>query len=606
MNLDEILCKVEKPARYTGGELNAVYKENAQVRFVFAFPDVYEIGMSHLGGKIIYGLLNAREDTLCERVYAPWADMEQLMRENEIKLFSLESRRPVAEADFVGFTLQYEMSYTNVLNMLDLSGIELYSADRKTGPFVCAGGPCAYHAEPLAPFIDFFILGDGEEIQLELIDLYRQWKESGGERVEFLRMLAAHDGFYVPSFYDVAYHDDGTVKSITPNDPAAPAQAVRRIVLDFENCYVPTSPVVPYIETVHDRMMIEIFRGCTRGCRFCQAGYVYRPNRERSVEKIREIAEQTFRSTGYDEISLSSLSSGDYSRIAELTDCLARDFAGRHVCASLPSLRLDSFNPDFVSEEMRRSSLTFAPEAGSQRLRDVINKNVTQEDFERTMRLVFEAGYTSVKLYFMLGLPTETPEDIAQIAQMAQRCTEIYRELHRNLKGLKVVVSTSFLVPKPFTPFQWCAQSTVAEQTEKRRYLESLLKPIRGVEYRYHESRMCFIEAALARGDRRMAGVLLRVWKNGGRFDSWSEHFRFDNWLRAFEQEGLELDFYAARARALDELLPWDTVDCGVSKSYLKAEYQRSQAAQTTRDCRKGCTGCGMNRLAGGKCPCEQ
>ena len=400
--------------------------------------------------------------------------------------------------------------------------------------------------------------------------------------------------------------EDGRIKSITPNEPDAPPMAVRRIVEDFENAYYPVKPVVPYIEAVHDRVMLEILRGCTRGCRFCQAGYIYRPVRERSVNKLCELAEETIKNTGYDEISLTSLSSGDYSRLPELLERMSDAFKGRRVTCSLPSLRLDSFSVDSVSDEMRRTSLTFAPEAGSQRLRDVINKNVTQEDFARTMRTVFEAGYNSVKLYFMLGLPTETDEDIAGIARLAQLCSDIYREVRGSLRGFKMVVSTSFFVPKPFTPFQWCALNGLEEQNRKREYLAGLLKPIKGVEYRWHETKGSVIEAALARGDRRMGEVLKRVWQKGARLEGWNEYFNFARWQEAFEECGLNLDFYALRARELDEIFPWETVDCGVKRKYLESEYKKSLHAETTRDCRQGCTGCGMNALAGGKCPCER
>lgn len=606
MDLSKILPLVEKPARYTGGELNMAVKRNEEVRFVFAFPDLYEIGMSHLGGKIIYSTMNEREDTYCERVYSPWKDMEGLMRQNNIPLFSLETKRPVKDADLFGFTLQYELCYTTVLNMIDLAGLPLLAADRTDGPFIFAGGPCTYHAEPLAPFMDFYALGDGEEELHDLIEIYKEWKKSGKERKEFLRALARTQGFYVPSFYDIEYFEDGRIKRITPNDESAPPAALRRIVDDFENAFYPTKPVVPYIEAVHDRVMLEILRGCTRGCRFCQAGYVYRPVRERSVSKLCALAKETVANTGYDEISLTSLSSGDYSRLPELLKEMQESFKGEMVTCSLPSLRLDSFSVETVSDEMRRTSLTFAPEAGSQRLRDVINKNVTQEDFRRTMRTVFEAGYNAVKLYFMLGLPTETDEDIAGIAQLAQICADIYSEIRGTRRGLKIVVSTSFFVPKPFTPFQWCAMDSLAEQNRKREYLSGLLKRIKGVEYRWHETKGSVIEAALARGDRRMGEALKKVWEKGARLEGWSENFSYSRWMEAFNECGLELEFYALRARDMEEILPWETVDCGVRRKYLENEYFKAQKNETTCDCRQGCTGCGMNVLAGGKCPCER
>ena len=449
-------------------------------------------------------------------------------------------------------------------------------------------------------------MGDGEEELHDLIEIYKEWKKSGKERKEFLRALARTQGFYVPSFYDIEYFEDGRIKRITPNDESAPPVALRRIVDDFENAFYPTKPVVPYIEAVHDRVMLEILRGCTRGCRFCQAGYVYRPVRERSVSKLCALAKETVANTGYDEISLTSLSSGDYSRLPELLKEMQESFKGEMVTCSLPSLRLDSFSVETVSDEMRRTSLTFAPEAGSQRLRDVINKNVTQEDFRRTMRTVFEAGYNAVKLYFMLGLPTETDEDIAGIAQLAQICADIYYEIRGTRRGLKIVVSTSFFVPKPFTPFQWCAMDSLAEQNRKREYLSGLLKRIKGVEYRWHETKGSVIEAALARGDRRMGEVLKKVWEKGARLEGWNENFSYSRWMEAFNECGLELEFYALRARDMEEILPWETVDCGVRRKYLENEYFKAQKSETTCDCRQGCTGCGMNVLAGGKCPCER
>lgn len=607
MELDKILPQVEKPARYTGGEMNMVRKDGAEVSFVFAFPDLYEIGMSHLGGKIIYHMLNEREDTYCQRVYAPWVDMERKMRENQIPLFTLETHMPVKDTNLLGFTLQYEMSYTNILNMLDLSGIELYSNKRgEDTPFIFAGGPCSYHAEPLAPFVDFFALGDGEDELNDLIDLYKDWKKSGQPKLEFLRTLAKTQGFYVPSFYEPEYEESGIIKNIKIVDENAPPHAIRRVVQDFENAIFPTKIIVPYIEVIHDRLIMEIMRGCSRGCRFCQAGYIYRPVRERSVKKLREIAAESIKNTGYQEISLSSLSSGDHSCIAQLVEELKQDFKEKRVVSSLPSLRLDSFNEDFISDEMRRSSLTFAPEAGSQRLRNVINKNITEEDLLRTISTVFSSGYDAVKLYFMLGLPTETMDDVAGIATLVEKCVEKYKELHNNsIRNMKIVVSTSFFVPKPFTPFQWCKQETKEELDVKREYLQGLLKKIRGVEYRWHENKMCYIEAALARGDRRLSEVLYKVWKKGAHFDSWNEHFYYYNWIEAFREANLNVEFYTNRERDIDEVLPWDIVDCGVTKKYLQNEYALSKLEETTKDCRNGCTGCGMNKLMGGKCPCE-
>ena len=592
MTLKQILSQVDKPARYTGGELNSYMKTDAEVNFVFSYPDTYELGMSHLGGKIIYHLLNERADTFCQRAYAPNTDMEVLMRENGIPLFALENKMPVKEADIWGFTLQYELSYSNILNMMDLAGVTMLAKDRgEDEPLVVAGGPCANHAEMLADFVDCFLLGDGEEELNELIDIYKAWKKSGEDKLGLLKRLAQNPGMYVPSFY---HHTVENGKLTITHEPFAPAQVIRRTVDDFENTFCPTKLIVPYVEVVHDRVMLEIFRGCTRGCRFCQAGFLYRPVRERSVEKLVKLARESVDNTGYDEISLTSLSSGDYPHIEELVKKLGCEFAGEHVDTALPSLRIDSFNPAFVSDQMRKSSLTFAPEAGSQRMRNIINKNVSEEDLLRTVRGAYEAGYTAIKLYFMIGLPFETMEDIAGIAELAKKCGEVYREVNGSLKNMRITVSTSVFIPKPFTPFQWIAQDNEESVREKQRYLTDLIRPLRGVEYKYHDSETSKLEAACARGGREMCAVLLDAWKNGAKMDAWNEQFNMEAWQEAFRKHGLSMDEMAMREIDEDETLPWDSVDVGVTKAYLKAELARARREETTKDCRLGCNGCGM------------
>lgn len=592
MNLDEILSRVDKPARYTGGELNSAFKENADVNFVFSYPDTYEMGMSHLGGKIIYHLLNNREDTFCQRAYAPLNDMEALMRENNVPLFALETKMPVKQADIWGFTLQYELSYTNILNMLDLAGVSIKSADRgENEPLVVAGGPCANHAEMLSDFIDCFLLGDGEDELNELIDIFREWKKAKKSKKELLKMLSENPGMYVPGLYRHEMKDGHL--TITPLD-GAPEHAVRRMVTDFEHTFVPEKLIVPLVEVVHDRVMLEIMRGCTRGCRFCQAGFLYRPVRERSVENLCRIARASVDATGYDEISLTSLSSGDYSHIKELVKRLGEEFKGEHVETALPSLRIDSFDPDFVGQQMRKTSLTFAPEAGSQRMRNIINKNVSEEDLLRTVRGAYEAGFTAIKLYFMMGLPFETMEDIKGIADLAQKCSDVYREVYGSNKNMRITVSTSVFIPKPFTPFQWIGQDREENVREKQRYLSDLIRKMRGVEYKYHDSVTSKLEVCCARGGREMCAVLFDAWKNGAKFDAWNEHFKLSAWEDAFKKNGIDMEEMAQREIPIDETLPWDTVDVGITKEFYKLELEKAMRAETTRDCRLGCNNCGL------------
>ena len=597
---------VQKPVRYMGGEYGAVMKDPASVdvRYAFLFPDTYEVGMSHLGMKILYHAINARDDAWCERVFSPWVDMAELMRQNDVPLFSLESRTPIREFDLLGVTLQYEMSFTNILEALDLAGIPLRREDRTDGPFVIVGGPCAFNPEPLAPFVDLVALGDGEEETQQTIDVYRKWKAAGLPREEYLRMCAGIPGIYVPSLYDVAYNDDGTVRAVTPKPGSgAPAVVKKALVKDLDIAVYPEKLIVPYGEIVHNRIMLEIFRGCTRGCRFCQAGMIYRPVRERRIETLMALADKLVSSTGYDEISLMSLSSGDYSCLPELARQMVERFAARRVKISLPSQRIDNVLTDTLkqTQKVRKTALTLAPEAGTQRLRDVINKGVTEQDLIRSVTDAFDQGWSAVKLYFMLGLPTETDEDVLAIADLAEKVRRCYFSIpkERRAPGLRITVSASVFVPKNDTPFQWSPQLNYDEVVRRQQLLRQALGRLKGVDFKYHAPDISYIEAVFARGDRRMGEALERAWRLGCRFDGWSDQFRYDLWLQAFRETGLDPDFYATRPRPVDEVFPWDHLDCGVTRQYLLREWEKAQRAQCTPDCRNGCTGCGMKRYEG-------
>ena len=601
--IESLLMSVQKPARYMGGEFNSIMKnpEDVDVRFAFLFPDTYEVGMSHLGMKILYHTINRRDDAWCERVFSPWVDMADLMRANGIPLFSLESRTPIRDFDLLGVTLQYEMSYTNILDALDLAGIPLRAADRTDGPFVIVGGPCAFNPEPLAPFVDLVAIGDGEDETHQVIDCYKAWKASGAPREEFLRAAARIRGVYVPSLYDVNYNADGTVASIRPKEDSGAPEVVRKaMVANLTAADYPEKLIVPFGEVVHNRIMLEIFRGCTRGCRFCQAGMIYRPVRERSMDRLMEMAEKLVAATGYDEISLMSLSSGDYSCLPELAHRMVEKFAQKRVRISLPSQRIDNVLTDTLREtqKVKKTGLTLAPEAGTQRLRDVINKGVTEDDLMRAVTDAFEQGWSSVKLYFMIGLPTETDEDVLGIADLAQKVRRCYFAVPKEKRapGLRITVSASVFVPKNFTPFQWSAQLDYDTVVRRQQLLKNALRDVKGVDFKYHAPDVSYIEAVFARGDRRLADALERAYRLGCRMDGWSDQFRYDLWLQAIRECGLDPDFYACRERALDEVLPWDHLDAGITKSFLKREWEKAQRGETTHDCRKGCVGCGVNR----------
>ncbi|TYO98025.1 TIGR03960 family B12-binding radical SAM protein [Desulfallas thermosapovorans] len=598
--LDKILRRVQKPGRYSGGEWNAVRKDwqSTDVKMAFAFPDVYEVGMSHLGLQILYGMVNDREDALLERVFAPWPDMEEQLRNTGLPLTSLESRRPLRDFDIIGFTLQYELSFTNILNMLDLAGIPLRSADRAGGdyPLVVAGGPCAFNPEPIADFIDVFVIGEGEEAVNELLDAYLSARRSGEGRRDLLLRLAGCDGFYVPSLYRVEYNEQGTVHMVTPVGKNVPALVRKRVVADMDAAYFPTRMVVPAIESVHDRAMLEVQRGCTRGCRFCQAGVIYRPVREKEPQTLLRHAGELLCSTGWGEISLTSLSTSDYSRVAPLVSELIKQHGPAGVNVSLPSLRVDAFSVGLAREvqKVRRSSLTFAPEAGTQRLRDVINKGVTEDNLMEAVEAAFTAGWHSIKLYFMIGLPTETDEDLHGIANLARRVLNKGHALVRAKGRLKVTVSVSSFVPKSHTAFQWEPQNTMAELKRKQALLRDLLRG-RGLVFKWHDPQSSFLEAVLSRGDRRLAPAIEAAWQNGARFDGWSEFFDLGKWQRAFESTGVDPRWYAYHRYEYNDTLPWDHISAGVSKKYLVREHRRSMEGAITPDCRNGrCPGCGL------------
>ena len=604
---EQLFNKVQKPARYTGGEVNSVIKDKTSVKFryAFCFPDNYEIGMSHLGMKILYSLVNAREDAWCERVFAPWTDMEEEMRKADVPLFALESGDSLSEFDMIGFTLQYELSYSNVLNMLDLGKIPLRSRDRQSlTPIVVGGGPCACNPEPLADFFDIFLPGEGEEVTNELIDLLIEHKEKGSSKLEFLRDAAKIEGVYVPAFYDVSYNADGTISAVTPKE-GAPAKVKKRIISDLDKVYYPEKFVVPYIDIVHDRAVAEVFRGCIRGCRFCQAGFIYRPIREKSSDTVNRQAKCLCDTTGYDEVSLCSLSTSDYSGIEQLIPQMFSWALPEKINVSLPSLRVDNFSEELMEElkKVRKSGLTFAPEAGTQRLRDAINKNVTEEEVLSTAAQAFRGGWTAVKLYFMMGLPTETLDDIAGIAELAQK---VVNEFYKNPdkpkgKGVTVSISVASFVPKPFTPFQWEPQDTMEQLVAKQKYLMENVHTHK-IQFSWHQSQTSFLEGVFARGDRKLCDVIEAAWRKGCKFDGWDEYFRFDKWMEAFEACGVDPAFYSNRRREFSEILPWDHLDYGIRKEFLIEENQKAHESVTTPNCRQKCAACGAARLNGGKC----